>query len=113
MSDRSLDIYLTTEDLPRRSNGVSVVNGKIHVWWEPNNLEPHKELVRRVKKAVRKAGYPVVFTERMGIETNSHQCGTAVAGHDPRSSVLTRTVAPTTWTISGSWTAPSSPPPQP
>ena len=89
MSDRSIDIYLTTEDLPRRSNGVSVVNGKIRIWWEPNNLEPHRELVRRVKRAVRKAGYPVVFTERMGIETNSHQCGTAVAGHDPRSSVLT------------------------
>jgi choline dehydrogenase-like flavoprotein len=88
MSDRSIDIYLTTEDLPRRSNGVSVVNGNIHVWWEPNNLEPHKELVRRISRAVRKAGYPVIFTERMGIETNSHQCGTAVAGHDPSSSVL-------------------------
>lgn len=89
MSDRSIDIYLTTEDLPRRENGVTVVDGKIHVWWEPNNLAPHKELVRRVSKAVRKAGYPVIFTERMGIETNSHQCGTAVAGHDPGSSVLT------------------------
>lgn len=88
ISDRSIDIYLTTEDLPRRSNGVSVVNGKIHVWWEPNNLGPHKELVRRVSRAVRKAGYPVILTERMGIETNSHQCGTAVAGHDPDSSVL-------------------------
>ncbi len=88
ISDRSIDIYLTTEDLPRRSNGVSVVDGKIHIWWEPNNLEPHKELVRRIRRAVRKAGYPVIFTERMGIETNSHQCGTAVAGHDPRTSVL-------------------------
>lgn len=89
MSDRSIDIYLTTEDLPRRENGVSVIDGKIHVWWEPNNLGPHKELVKRVSKAVRKAGYPVIFTERMGIETNSHQCGTAVAGHDPATSVLT------------------------
>jgi len=89
MSDRSIDIYLTTEDLPRRSNGISVVNGKIHVWWEPNNLGPHKELVRRISRAVRKAGYPVIITERMGIETNSHQCGTAVAGHDPETSVLT------------------------
>jgi choline dehydrogenase-like flavoprotein len=88
MSDRSIDIYLTTEDLPRRSNGIRVVEDKIHVWWEPNNLEPHAELVRRVRRAVRKAGYPVIFTERMGIETNSHQCGTAVAGHDPSTSVL-------------------------
>jgi choline dehydrogenase-like flavoprotein len=89
MSDRSIDLYLTTEDLPRRSNGVSVVNGKIHVWWEPNNLESHKELVRRVSRVIRKAGYPVIFAERMGIETNSHQCGTAVAGNDPATSVLT------------------------
>jgi choline dehydrogenase-like flavoprotein len=89
MSDRSVDIYLTTEDLPRKTNGVRVVNGKIHLWWEPNNLGPHKELVRRVSRAVRKAGYPVIFTERMGIETNSHQCGTAVAGQDPGTSVLT------------------------
>jgi choline dehydrogenase-like flavoprotein len=88
MSDRSIDIYLTTEDLPRRSNGVSVVNGNINVWWEPNNLEPHKQLVRRISKAVRKAGYPIIFTERMGIATNSHQCGTAVAGNDPGNSVL-------------------------
>jgi choline dehydrogenase-like flavoprotein len=89
MSDRSIDIYLTTEDLPRTTNGISVANGKIQVWWEPNNLAPHKELVRRVSRAVRKAGYPMIFTERMGIETNSHQCGTAVAGHDPKTSVLT------------------------
>jgi choline dehydrogenase-like flavoprotein len=89
MSDRSVDIYLTTEDLPRRSNGISMVNGKIHVWWEPNNLGPHKELVRRISRAVRRSGYPVIFSQRMGIETNSHQCGTAVAGHDPATSVLT------------------------
>ncbi|MDQ0078663.1 GMC oxidoreductase [Arthrobacter oryzae] len=88
LSDRSIDIYLTTEDLPRQSNRISLVNGNIHVWWEPNNLEPHNELVRRIGKAVRKAGYPVIFSERMGIETNSHQCGTAVAGHDPAISVL-------------------------
>jgi choline dehydrogenase-like flavoprotein len=30
----------------------------------------------------------VILTQRMGIETNSHQCGTAVAGHDPATSVL-------------------------
>lgn len=88
MSDRSIDMYLTTEDLPRPDNGVSVVDGEIHVWWEPNSLKPHKELVRRVSRVIRKAGYPVIFAERMGIGTNSHQCGTAVAGKDPATSVL-------------------------
>jgi choline dehydrogenase-like flavoprotein len=44
--------------------------------------------VKRISRAVRKAGYPVVLTERMGIATNSHMCGTAVAGTDPSTSVL-------------------------
>jgi choline dehydrogenase-like flavoprotein len=30
----------------------------------------------------------LIFTQQMGIETNSHMCGTAVAGHDSTTSVL-------------------------
>jgi choline dehydrogenase-like flavoprotein len=56
--------------------------------WTPNNTAPHDELVKRVSRVVRKAGYPIVLTERMGIATNSHMCGTAVAGTDPSHSVL-------------------------
>jgi choline dehydrogenase-like flavoprotein len=37
---------------------------------------------------LRKLGFPVVLTEQMGIETNSHMCGTVVAGNDPKTSVL-------------------------
>lgn len=88
-TDRSIDIYLTTEDLPDRDNRVRVDGERIIIDWTPNNTVPHTELVRRVTKAVRKAGYPLVLTERMGIATNSHMCGTAVAGHDPSTSVLT------------------------
>ena len=90
VTDRSLDIYLTTEDLPRRDNRVTVDGDKIMISWTPNNLAPHHELVKRVSHAVRKAGYPIVLTERMGIATNSHMCGTAVAGTDPSNSVLDR-----------------------
>lgn len=88
VTDRSLDIYLTTEDLPSRDNRVRVDGEKIIVDWTPNNTVPHEELVRRVTRAVRRAGYPVILTERMGIATNSHMCGTAVAGTDPATSVL-------------------------
>ncbi|AUA15018.1 FAD-binding protein [Streptomyces sp. SID8382] len=88
MSGRSIDIYLTTEDLPSRENRVRVEGDRILIDWKPNNLWPHHELVRRVTRMVRKAGYPLIFTQRMGIETNSHMCGTAVAGHDPAQSVL-------------------------
>jgi choline dehydrogenase-like flavoprotein len=88
VTERSLDIYLTTEDLPRPENRVAVDGDKIMVNWTPNNLGPHQELLRRVTRAVRKAGYPVALTQRMGIATNSHMCGTAVAGTDPAVSVL-------------------------
>jgi choline dehydrogenase-like flavoprotein len=88
MSARSLDIYLTTEDLPSLDNRVRVDGDRILIDWTPTNVAPHRELVRRVTRLVRKAGYPLIFTQRMGIETNSHMCGTAVAGHDPAASVL-------------------------
>ncbi|MEQ0565196.1 GMC family oxidoreductase [Amycolatopsis sp. NEAU-NG30] len=88
MAARSIDIYLTSEDLPSRNNRVRVDGGRTIIDWTPTNLSAHHELVRRVTKIVRKAGYPLIFTQRMGIETNSHMCGTAVAGTDPAESVL-------------------------
>ena len=88
VTDRSLDIYLTTEDLASTDNGVRVDGDRIVIDWTPSNVAPHRELVRRVTRMVRGAGYPIVLTERMGIGTNSHMCGTAVAGHDPATSVL-------------------------
>lgn len=88
MTSRSIDIYLTTEDLPSLDNRVRVDGERTLIEWTPTNVAPHHELVRRVTKAVRRAGYPLVFTQRMGIETNSHMCGTLVAGHDPSTSVL-------------------------
>jgi choline dehydrogenase-like flavoprotein len=89
MTSRSVDVYLTTEDLPSRDNRVVAgAGGEITVHWRANNLAPHRERVHRVTRTVRRAGYPLIFTERMGVETNSHQCGTAVMGTDPAHSVL-------------------------
>jgi choline dehydrogenase-like flavoprotein len=85
----SIDLYLTTEDLPDPANRVTVgPDGRIRVTWKPNNLTPHRTLLRKLTRAVRRAGYPLVLTKRMDIATNSHQCGTAVMGHDPATSVL-------------------------
>ena len=39
---------------------------------------------------LRRAGYPILLSRRMGIATNSHQCGTLRFGDDPGSSVLDR-----------------------
>lgn len=88
VSHRTVDLYLTTEDLPRVANGVRVTDGRIEISWTPNNLAPHRRLVARMRRVLKRAGYPFVLTKRMGIETNSHQCGTAVAGKDPATSVL-------------------------
>jgi choline dehydrogenase-like flavoprotein len=85
----SVDLYLTTEDVPKPENRVTVRrDGIISVGWTSNNLSSHGELVRRVTQVMRRAGYPAIFTERMAIDTNSHMCGTAVMGENPRGSVI-------------------------
>lgn len=89
ITDRSVDLYLESEDTPHPENRVYVdKQGRIRVDWTPTNLGAHKTLIRLTRKALVKAGYPLVLTKTMGIETNSHMCGTAVAGHDPTTSVV-------------------------
>jgi choline dehydrogenase-like flavoprotein len=88
MTSHSVDLYLTTEDVPSPKSFLSVRNGRIVVDWEPTNVSSHLKLVKGVTDLLRGADYPLVFTERMGIATNSHQCGTAVMGDDPSSSVV-------------------------
>lgn len=85
---RSIDMFLLTEDLPQRSNRVTISNGQKVVRWSPNNLGAHKELTAKVSTAVRRAGFPIVLTERMGVASSSHMCGTAVAGTSFTQSVL-------------------------
>jgi len=90
MTNRSMDLYITTEDLPSSKNGVRLgSSGKIGIEWAPSNLKPHGILVNRMSKVMRSAGYPLIFSERAGIETNSHMCGTATMGNDPLNSVVT------------------------
>ncbi|MYI40832.1 MAG: GMC family oxidoreductase, partial [Chloroflexi bacterium] len=62
--------------------------GELRVHWQPNNRMAHRELARRAARMMRATGYPLVFTQTLGIETNSHQCGTARFGDEPATSVL-------------------------
>lgn len=88
-AENTIDLYLESEDLPKAENRVNVdSSGRIEIQWVPNNMKAHNELIKRASKALRRAGFPIVFKETMGIETNSHMCGTLVAGNDPKSSVL-------------------------
>ena len=85
----SVDLYITSEDLPTADNRIRVdARGGIVVSWQPNNLATHEELVRRTTRVIRRAGFPITSQQRMGVETNSHQCGTAVMGLDAATSVV-------------------------
>ncbi len=89
MANRSVDWWVMSEDLPDPENRISLgADGRVRVQWKPNNLTAHGKLVDAAKAMMRAAGYPFVFTQGMGIETNSHQCGTLRFGEDPAMSVL-------------------------
>ena len=89
MAARSVEWWVMSEDLPDPDNRVQLTpGGGVLVHWKPTNVQAHRELVGAAKHMMRRAGYPVVFTETMGIETNSHQCGTLRLGIDPSRSVV-------------------------
>jgi choline dehydrogenase-like flavoprotein len=89
LADRSVDWWVMSEDLPDPENHIMLrSNGDIEVHWTPNNLVAHKKLVDATRQMMKRAGYPLVFVEAMGIATNSHQCGTLRFGDDPATSVL-------------------------
>ncbi|NUR74794.1 MAG: GMC family oxidoreductase [Thermoleophilia bacterium] len=86
---RSVDWYLESEDLPDPDNRVTLGSaGRIRIHWRPSNVGAHRGLIERTRALLKRAGFPIVLHETMGIATNSHMCGTAVAGDDPRTSVV-------------------------
>jgi choline dehydrogenase-like flavoprotein len=89
MADRSVDWWVMSEDLPDPNNRIEMgSNGKPRVHWQPNNLVAHQRLIDASRQMLRAAGYQFTFIKRMGIATNSHQCGTARMGHDPATAIL-------------------------
>jgi choline dehydrogenase-like flavoprotein len=86
---RGVDFFAETEDLPLPENRVEIDDGnRIHLHWRPTNQVAHDELVRRTVGALRRGGYPFVFTQQLGVAATSHQCGTARMGSDPADSVV-------------------------
>jgi choline dehydrogenase-like flavoprotein len=89
MANRSVDWWVMSEDLPNPESRVILgTGGRIEVVFRPSNLAAHDRLIRAATRMLKAAGYPIVFVQRMGIETNSHQCGTINFGTDPAKSVL-------------------------
>ena len=96
LTARSLDFWLTTEDLPRLDNRVTVNgHGQIELHYTPNNLEAHARLVDKFKgllDAMQCHGEVMEETHylggKLGINGVAHQNGTLRFGHDAATSVL-------------------------
>lgn len=88
MARHGMDWIALSEDLPDPNNRVTLVDGKIKLAVTLNNMEGHLELVKRMKRALQRAGYPIVVTKSLVAHATAHQSGTARMGSDPATSVL-------------------------
>lgn len=106
MAKHSLDFWLTTEDLPRPENRVTLnKDGDIVLSYIPNNIEAHKRLQTELKKLMnnqRKCDIHggechqglfarnLYLAEQIPLAGVAHQNGTLRFGDDPAASVLDR-----------------------
>jgi choline dehydrogenase-like flavoprotein len=88
VAGRAIDFYAMSEDLPDPESRVSLKGNQIVLDWKQKNWPAHVALVSRLKRLLRKAGYPIVLSRPFDRRTPSHQCGTARLGDDPRKSVV-------------------------
>lgn len=104
MAKHSLDFWLTTEDLPRAENRVTLNRqGEIVLSYTPNNLEPHRRLQNKLKQlmnAQRKCeihgnechqglfARNLFLGQQIPLAGVAHQNGTIRFGRDPQTSVL-------------------------
>ena len=104
MAKHSLDFWMTTEDLPRPENRVSLdKDGNIVLSYTPNNVESHKRLQKKLQKllnAQRKCDIHggechvglfarnLYLAQQIPLAGVAHQNGTIRFGDDPNTSVL-------------------------
>jgi choline dehydrogenase-like flavoprotein len=107
VTEYTLDLFLQTEDLPLPENRVLLSSSnQVCLTRRETNLAAHHELIKRMKKVVRKAGFPIALTRSLGVEATSHQCGTARMGDDPATSVVDANLR--THDVENLWIADSS-----
>lgn len=88
MAEHSLHIMAMSEDLPDPASRVMWRDGQIVLDWRKTNVAAHDLLVKRLKGAMRRAGWPIVLAKAFPKSKPSHQCGTARMGEDPAKSVV-------------------------
>ncbi|WJY21282.1 GMC family oxidoreductase [Fontisubflavum oceani] len=88
IADHAIDFYVMSEDLPDPESRVTLKEDRIVLDWKCSNWATHEALVARLKRILRKAGFPVILSRPFDRRTPSHQCGTARMGRDPATSVV-------------------------
>ena len=99
VAEHAVDFWLSTEDLPKPDNRVTVDgDGLIHLAYTPNNIREADDLYGELKKILNHTGmaqHHVLdknFYMKMNIPVAgvAHQAGTCRFGSDPGESVLDR-----------------------
>lgn len=104
MAQHSLSFWLTSEDLPDPDNRVTVNReGRIVLQYTPNNQEPHRRLIAKLKELLNQQSKCSVhghechqglfarnlyLGERIPLAGVAHQNGTIRFGSDPKTSAL-------------------------
>lgn len=96
LAQRSIDFWLTSEDLPDVDNRVAIDrDGTIRLHYTPNNQEAHERLTRKLKSMMHDIGLEdrmmhndFYLGKHIPLAGVAHQCGTTRFGADPQTSVL-------------------------
>ena len=88
-ADGAVDWLAMSEDLPDEGNRVMLErDGRVRLAYRQNNVEAHERLVAKTKRLLAGLGFGPIVKHSLGTKNTTHQCGTAVFGRDPRTSVL-------------------------
>jgi choline dehydrogenase-like flavoprotein len=96
IAQHAVDFWLSTEDLPRRENRVTVDReGTITLSYTPSNQVPKLKLYEKLKSMLNHLGMHehliprnLYMKNEIGIGGVAHQAGTCRFGTDPKTSVL-------------------------
>jgi choline dehydrogenase-like flavoprotein len=96
MAKHAVDFWLTSEDLPRADNRVTVArDGSIHLAKTYHNLEAHRRLLAKLKGLLSSVGCHErliprwsVLDQQIPLAGIAHNCGTVRFGDDPKTSAL-------------------------
>ena len=97
VADHAVDFWLSTEDLPRAENRITLTDdGSIRISYSYSNEKPKKELYGRLKSMLGKIGmhsehllpHNAYLKNEIPVAGVAHQAGTCRFGTDPAGSVL-------------------------